>query len=184
QTGNKKDDKKDEDDDEKDEFMPALGGKKPVLDKRFQGKQRPAQRRPGDRDPAARRDNLASRQADRARDLEAAQQALASDQQTLQRMMQALQQAMQANGQRGRQGRQGQQSEADQTMAALRQMLQSGRMQQALGMLGRMRQGPPSGQTQQAGPRPPTIGPSQGNLDGSPVVGSASGELAKLDPAT
>ena len=45
-----------------------------------------------------------------------------------------------------------------------------------------MRQGPPSGQPGE--PRPPALGPSQGNLDGSPVSGSASGELAKLDPAT
>jgi len=96
-----------------------------------------------------------------------------------------LQQAMQANSARqGRPGRQGQQSEADRAMGALRQMLQSSRMQQALGMASRMRQGPPGGQAQAPGPRPPTTGPSSGNLDGSPVSGSASGELAKLDPAT
>jgi hypothetical protein len=161
--------------------MPALGGKKPVIDKRFAKKRRPVKRKPGDpmNDAEARRQDLENRQAEQMRNLQAAQQSLSSDQQTLSQMLRQLQQAMQGNSSQ----QQGEPGQSDQAMDLLRQMLQSPQMRQALGMARRMRQGPPQGQ--QAGPRPPPLpGQTQGNLDGSPATGSATGELAKLDPAT
>ena len=179
--GKKPDDKKAEEDDEEPLFMPALGGKKPVLDKRFAKKRRPLKRKPGDPkdDAEARRQNLEDRQAEQMRNLEAARQSLSSDKQTLAQMMRQLQQAMQ-----GGQPQQGEPSDSDQAMDMLRQMLQAPQMRQALGMARRMRQGPPRGQGQQAnGPRPPMPGQGQPNLDGSPAPGGAAGELAKLDPA-
>jgi hypothetical protein len=178
--GNKKSDKKEDEEDEP-LYMPALGGKKPVIDKRFAKKRRPVKRKPGDpkSDAESRRQDLENRQAEAMRDLQAAQQSLSSDQQTLSQMLRQLQQAMQGNSQQ-----QGEPGQSDQAMDLLRQMLQSPQMRQALGMARRMRQGPPQGQ-QANGPRPPPLpGQTPGNLDGSPATGSATGELAKLDPAT
>jgi hypothetical protein len=177
--GDKKDDKKKDDDEDEPLFMPALGGPKPVTDKRFDKKRRPVKRKPGEKDDAeARREDLQAQQERNLRNLEAAQKSLASDRQTLAQMMRQLQQAMQRNG-KPQQGQQG-----DPTMDALRQMLQSPQMRQALQMAARMRQGPPQRRGQQAnGPRPP-MPSSTGNLDGSPADGSGAAELAKLDPAT
>ena len=180
-TAKKPDEKKPDEEDEP-LFTPALGGEKPVIDKRFDKKRRPVKRKPGDPmgDAESRKNDLEARQADRMRDLQAAQQSLSSDRQTLAQMMRQLRQAMQANS-----PQQGQQGQGDQAADMLRQMLQSSSLRQALGMLGRMRQGPPQGKGQQAnGPRPPMPGATTGNPDGSPAGGAAAGELARLDPAT
>jgi hypothetical protein len=169
-------------------FMPNLGGPKPVVDKRFDKKQRPVKPKPGDKpdpnDPEARKNDLEDRQNQNQRDLDAAVKSLDSDQQSLDRMMDALKQALEGNqkgrlGQKGQPGQEGEES----AMQQLMQMLQSPQMRQALAMAARMRQ--PGQQGQPGQPGQPMAGQGQPNLQGAPPGGTPlEGELAKLDPAT
>ncbi len=121
---------------------------------------------------------MREQQNQRQQDLQAARQALQSDEKALRQMMDRAQQALQnARGGRPMQGQQG-----ESAMQQLQRMLQSPQMQQAMQMAQRMRQGPPMGQQAQ-GPRPPTPSPATtGNMTGSPTGKASDAELAKLSP--
>jgi hypothetical protein len=187
--------KKDDLDKEEPLFMPNLGGEKPVLDKRFDKKDRPVKPKPGDKDnpndPDARKADLQDKQNQRMQDLDSAMKSLGSDQDTLGKMMDALQQAMKGNkGQKGKpqegKPQPGEPNEADSAMDQLAQMLQSPKMQQAMAMAQRMRQGQPGqpGQQSQPGQPQPNSG-TTGNLQGGPVANNPlQGDLSKFDPAT
>jgi hypothetical protein len=167
--------KKDDMDKEEPLFMPNLGGDKPIADKRFDKKKRPVKRKPGDKDDdaEARKSDLQDKQNQRMQDLDSAMKSLGSDKDTLGKMMDALQQAMKGN-------QKGQPGEADSAMDQLAQMLQSPRMQQAMAMAHRMRQGQRGQQAQpQAGQTP------MGNREGGPLGNKPlGGDLSKFDPAT
>ncbi len=182
--GDKKpDDAKDDDKDPLD--MPALGGPKQVPDPRYDKKRRPAEKKPGDKDDADKRDDLESHQNDRMRDLDTAEKSLASDQQTLDQMLKNLDQALQNNGKQGK-PQSGQPNEADEAMQQLQDMLQSPAMRAARDMLGRMRraQAAQARQPGQQGQNQSTS-PSQ---SATSVAGSnpttSSSELAGLPPDT
>jgi hypothetical protein len=161
------------DDDEEALDMPALGGPKQVPDKRFDKKKRPVAHKPGDKD------DLESHQNDRLRDLDAAEKSLASDQQTLEKMLQGLEDAMKANGKE--KGKPGQPNEADDAMQQLQNMLESPALREARAMLQRMHKGQASKSKQPAN-QPPTPSQSETSQSGSnPPVGAA--DLSKLSPA-
>jgi hypothetical protein len=186
--GDKEKKAEDKDDDDKEQtFMPALNGERLKTDPRFAKKKRPVQRKPkdGKDDPAEReREEMEARQADRAEDLKAAQEALGQDQQTLEQLMQQLQQSLQAQGKANKGQPNDNPSEADQMAEQLRQMMQSPAMQAAMAMASRARQGPPRrpqpGQPQQPSPSQS----ARGNMDGSMQNARRDAELAKLDPDT
>ncbi len=153
----KKDDEKKKEadaDDEEDEpplFMPALGGPVPKLDPRFAEKIREMAKAAkkkkkdsnGEDDP---REELRSRQVNRVEELDLAEQALASDQQSLEKMLEQLQAAA---------------ANPDQA-SQLAKMMKSMNMQQAQAMMRRMQQMLSKAQNQQQNQKsnqPPT--PSQ-----------------------
>ncbi len=179
-----RDDKKPDaakDDDDKEPFdTPALGGPKQVPDKRYDNKKRPVAHKPGDKDdPDAQRDELESRQSDRLRDLDAAEKSLASDQQTLEKMLQGLEAAMKANAQE--KGKRGQPNEDDEAMQQLQNMLESPAVREARAMLQRMRKGQAS-KSQQPANQPPTPSQTDASQTGSnPPSGPA--DLSKLSPS-
>jgi hypothetical protein len=178
----KKDNKKD-DDDEDPTYAPALGGPKPKVDPRFAKKMRPLPKRSKDdkgdpNDPAGRRDELEGRQEQHLRDADQAQKSLASDQQSLERLLRQLAQASRPGG---RPSGQGQEMDSE-TARQLGELMRSPALQQAMAMLARARQAQAS--ARQSGPRTPTPGQtSTGNLQGSPVNANLDAELATLDPA-
>ncbi len=176
----KKPDAAKDDDDAEPLDTPALGGPKQVPDKRFDKKKRPVAHKPGDKDDAdAKRDDLESHQNDRLRDLDAAEKSLASDQQTLEKMLQGLEDAMKANGQE--KGKPGQPNEADDAMQQLQNMLESPALREARAMLQRMHRGQASKSKQPAN-QPPTPSQSETSQSGSnPPVGAA--DLSKLSPS-
>jgi hypothetical protein len=182
----KKDDGKDE---EEPTFMPALGGPREKVDPRFAGKVRPLQKRPkgdtGEQDDLAqRREDLEGRQEQHLRDLDQAQKSVASDQQSLERMLRQLAQANRPGGQQQGQPDHGQGMDAE-SARQLANLLRSPQMQQALDMLARARQAQGRSAAQQQGQRSPTPGQtSQGNMNGTPAAaGALDAELARLDPA-
>jgi hypothetical protein len=153
--------------------MPALGGPKQVPDKRFDKRKRPVAHKPGDKD------DLEAHQNDRLRDLDAAEKSLASDQQTLEKMLQGLEEAMKANAQE--KGKHGQPNEADDAMQQLQNMLESPALREARAMLQRMHKGQASKSKQPAN-QPPTPSQSETSQTGSnPPVGAA--DLSKLSPS-
>jgi hypothetical protein len=176
----KKPDAAKDDDDKEPLDMPALGGPKQVTDKRFDKKKRPVAHKPGDKDDAdAKRDDLESHQNDRLRDLDAAEKSLASDQQTLEKMLQGLEQAMKAAGQK--EAKPGQPNEADDAMQQLQNMLESPALREARAMLQRMHKRQASKSKQPAN-QPPTPSQSETSQSGSnPPVGAA--DLSRLSPA-
>lgn len=193
--------KNDKDDKEEEPtFMPALGGPKPKIDPRYADKQRPVERKaknneagdpsksdpmkgePNKGDPDSQRQDLEARQAQQLNDLNQAEQSLASDEQSLQRMLNQLRQAVRASpkGQNTGQG------EGQEGMQQLSQMMQSSLMQQAMAMAARMaqlRNGQGSQQNgNQGNPGQATTGNMQG---GTPPGGTANEEqLNKLDLST
>jgi hypothetical protein len=179
---------KDKEDEEEPLYMPALGGPRPKLDPRFKGKMRPGERRArkseGDKD-SNDRDELAQRQAETMQELDAAEQSLGSDQQSLERMLDQLRQAIE-QGKGGKQGsnKEGSESSSSQSLA---QAMQSQAMQEAQAMAARMNQLAQGRSTGRGRGRPGLPMPSRsaiGNLQGTPRDGLGSAELADLDPAT
>jgi hypothetical protein len=159
-------------------FMPALGGPKPKTDPRYANKVRPVDK-PANTEQG-RREQLEARQGEKLNDLNAAQQSLQVDEQTVQQMLRNLQQALEQNGRQGQpQGEQpGQPSPQE-----LAQMLQSPELRQAMEMAARMRQ-LQAGQQGQRGQQPQGGPSAQGNQQGARPPGSLDVEMAKLDPAT
>ncbi|MEO1995522.1 MAG: hypothetical protein ABGZ17_09630, partial [Planctomycetaceae bacterium] len=163
-----------EDADEEDEdpplFLPALGGAIPKLDPRFKDKirelaqadKRKNKPKKGEQDP---RQELRSRQASQVEELDLAEQALNSDQKSLEQMLEQLQAAA-----------------ADPALAEqLGKMMKSMSMQQAQAMLERMRQMQSQAQqqqNQQANQTPPPDSP-QGLL--TPTENSTEAILVELD---
>jgi hypothetical protein len=181
---NKADKKADAKEDEEKEplYMPALGGPRVKPDPRFDKKRRPVARPPGKgdpHDPGRQREDLEDRQSESGRNLDAAQQSLASDEASLEQMLRSLEEAMRSNpSQRGRQQRESSEG-GDELSEQLQQLLQSDAMRQAMAMAGRMRQG------RQMMPGSPNASPpSQGNTQGGEAPGSREANLAKLDPHT
>jgi hypothetical protein len=179
----KKDPKdKDEEEDEP-KYMPRLGGPKPKIDPRYAKKRRPVKRSPkkGDKDAdAEQRADLADRQDEKSRDLDSAEKSLASDQSTLEQMIRQLNQAARAKG-KSKEG----DSDSD-PLDALRQMLNSARMREALAMAAQARRsaGRQPAPSRTRGPRPSTPndsdeGAQEGAGDGP---GTGNADLAKLDP--
>jgi hypothetical protein len=159
--------------------MPALAGQRIKPDPRFDRKRRALARPSGKGDQQDWRvsgDNIEDRQRESGRNLDAAQQSLASDQGSLEQMLRRLEDALKSNqSQRGHQ--QGQGAEGEDPSSLLQQMLQSDALRQAMAMAGRMRQG------RQMGPRgTETTGSGQGNLQGGDAPATREADLAKLDP--
>ena len=156
-------------------FMPALGGEIPKLDPRFKDKIRKLaeaakrQNKPdsGEQDP---RQELRNRQASRVEELDLAEQALNSDQKSLEQMLEQLQAAA-ADPQQAEQ---------------LGKMMKSMSMQQAQAMLERMRQMQAQAQqqqnqqqNQQANQTPPPTDNPQGLL--KPTENTTEAILVELD---
>lgn len=165
----KKPDAKDDDEEEK-KFMPALGGPKEKPDPRFAKKVRPVDK---SKNPAQ------DKQEANAQDLDDAEKALASDQNSVDQMMRRLQEMARGSKQKGKPMGQGDDNDlADQ----LAEMMKSQALRDALAMAGRMRQGAP----QRGKPGQPTPAPAQSQ--GAGQTGSkddpAQAKLAQLDPAT
>lgn len=169
----KEKDKKESAEEDEPKFFPALGGPKPKLDPRFAKKVRPIKKKPKEgtpADPQDRRDELEAKQAEQMQDLDAAEQSLAADQNTLEQLMQQLQKGMQAKGEKGQ--------------AASEALKQALAMAQRMQQLGQPGQGGQPQQAKGADPKQPSQGPTQGNLHGGTGPGSLDAELAKLDPST
>ena len=162
--------KKDEADEEEDRplFMPVLGGPIPKLDPRFKDKIRKLakaakKKKKGSDDEEDPREQLRSRQASRVEELDLAEQALGSDQQSLEKMLEQLQAAA---------------ADPDQARQ-LAQMMKSMNMRQAQAMLRRMQQMLSQAQSQQPN-QPPA--PSE-NLTGllTPVDGGTEFILVEFE---
>jgi hypothetical protein len=185
----KKGGEKDKDmDEEESKFMPRLGGPKEKLDPRFDKKRRPVQRKPKG---GKEREDLENRQNDNSRDLDSADKALASDQNTLEAMIEALKNAAASKGKGGTEGDQPPQlpGEGSELARQLREMLESARTREARLMAAAMKglqAGMQRGQRQQGPPsRTPPATPMEGNIEGAAEApGSGAADLAKLDPAT
>jgi hypothetical protein len=165
----------DEDDDDPPLFMPALGGAIPKLDPRFKEKIRELEQAQADQKKPEKgeqdsRQEMRSRQASRVEELDLAEQALKSDQQSLEQMLEQLQAAA-----------------ADPEQAQqLGKMMKSMSMQQAQAMLERMRQMQAQAQQQQnqqqnqQANQPPTPAETpQGLL--TPTDNSTEAILVELD---
>lgn len=178
-------DKKDKADDEEDsKFMPALGGPKPKVDPRFAGKMRPLPKKDGPKSAQEERDELKGRQDENLKDLNQANQSLASDEKSLEQMLQQLRQAMSSPRPNAPQPGQ-QQPGRPQGQPDLLQALKSQATQQALEMAARMRGMRQSAARAQGRPNGQTRTPTTGNLQGTPPPGTPlPGELDKLDPDT
>jgi hypothetical protein len=201
--------KKDDDDDDEPKFLPRLGGPKPKLDPRYKDKQRPLAKKDkkgGDDDKG----DLESRQKDNARDLDAAEKSLGSDQNSLENLLDQLKQAMDGKGEKsgdkdgkdGKDGKEGKEGEGKEGKEGkgkgegkgegegladqLRQLMQSRSMREAMAMAAAAR----AARNQQPGqPRPQALPmPTQndeGNLKGGEdAPGSGQSNLNKLDPST
>jgi hypothetical protein len=170
--------KKDARENDDDPFKPALGGEREKPDPRFEKKLPPTPRTKGENaDAADRRDALRDHQQDNLRDLDAAQKALASDEQTLEQMIKSLMDAAQKGGQPGppKDGNTSAKS-ADELM----KMLRSEALKSATQMANRAKQSRP-GTGNQPGNQPPN-GPAAESIMGNSV--GAPGALEELDPRT
>jgi hypothetical protein len=172
------------DDDEESKFMPALGGPKPKIDPRFANKMRPLPKKDGAKSVQEAREDLKGRQDENLKDLNQANDSLASDEKSLEQMLQQLRQAL-ASPKAGANQSGQPQSGQPQGEQALLQALKSQAMQQALALAARMRGMRQAAARAQGRPNTPTRTPTTGNLQGSPPPGAAlPGELDKLDPDT
>ena len=174
---------KDKADDEESKFMPALGGPKPKVDPRFTNKMRPLPKKDGAKSAQDEREELKGRQDENLKDLNQANESLASDEKSLEQMLQQLRQAMPSkpNTQQPGQGQAGQQRGKPDLLQALK----SQAMQQAMAMAARMRGMRQSAARAQGRPNGQTRTPNTGNLQGTPPPGEPlPGELDKLDPDT
>ena len=77
-------------------FMPALGGPKPKLDPRFADKLRPVKKKPKKNGEGKSEEELADRQAGKLQELSEAEQSLAADEKSLDKLLGQMQQAAQA----------------------------------------------------------------------------------------
>jgi cell division septum initiation protein DivIVA len=158
-------------------LKPALGGESQKLDPRFEKKLKPTPRKKGDNSDAAdRRDALRNHQQDNLRDLDAAQKALASDEQSLEEMIQSLMDA-------ARKGQPGAPNDSNTSAKAadeLMKMLRSEALKNATQMASRAKQGR-QGHPNQPGDQPPA-GTAADSLIGNSVSGP--GILDELDPRT
>ncbi len=179
-----KDQKAKGDDEEESKFMPALGGPKPKVDPRFANKMRPLPKKDGAKSAQDEREELKGRQDENLKDLNQANQSLASDEKSLEQMLRQLRQAMSSpepNAQPAGQQQPGQQQGKPDLLQALR----SQAMQQALEMAARMRGMRQSAARAQGRPNGQARTPTTGNLQGTPPPGAPlPGELDKLDPDT
>ena len=113
-------------------FMPTLGGPKPKLDPRFEDDIREELEKAENSDPE--KDKMRSRQFEKVQELDLAQKAVESDQQSVEEMIEAL----------------GEEANSLEAIQKLMAMMNSDPMQQAKGMLQRLEQGDT--------PRPPKPG--------------------------
>ncbi|MDP7741711.1 MAG: hypothetical protein QGF67_09740 [Lentisphaeria bacterium] len=122
-------DKKDQDEPEDDEelepeiFLPALGGPTPKLDPRFEDDVRDVLEKAQDSDPE--KNKMRSRQFEKVQELDMAQKAVESDQQSVAEMIDAL----------------GEEADSPEAMQQLADVLNSENLEQAKGMLQRLPQG-------------------------------------------
>jgi hypothetical protein len=151
--------------DEEPLFKPALSGEKVKPDLRFANKQRDPKRDPDANSSKQRHDDLQDKQNQNLRDIDAAQKALASDANALDKMIQQLTQHSQNMKSQSGKPMQGQQGD-EQAGESLKEMLQSAMMQ-------------PSNQPAQS---QPDATAAQPNLNGSPPSADGRAQLDKLDP--
>jgi hypothetical protein len=171
-------------------YKPALGGRPPQSDPRFTPKERTTEQRNDSSNPEERRRaDLGNRQRQEGQKLSAAEQSLAADQQSLDRLLERLERAAQSeSGQSSGKAQSGQPAESGQEGSAenLGQLLHSSELQRANAMAARLRQMSSgrgtSGQGQSAnrGSESPI-----GSLQGGPRLGGQPDPaLDKLDPET
>ena len=186
--------------DEEEMFLPALGGPRPKIDPRFADKIRPvpkkdAGKRAHDADAKGKADHpqgepgtpdrgeLQEAGAENLRDLDMAEGSLASDQQSLERMLERLREAMNApdRGQRP-QAQEGAQAD-DEPHPELDALTESEMFRQAQAMAERMRQMREGNRAQAKGSQRsgrPHEGPSPtGNLRGTPPAPAETAAVLK-----
>lgn len=180
-------DDKSMDDDENKKFMPRLGGPREKLDPRYAGKQRPMKPKNADgKDENDDKEKLLGQQNENARDLDAAEKSLKSDQNTLDNLLQQLGEAGKPKPEDG--APDAESSEAQQMADQLRAMMQSKALREALAMaaaakLAARQQGQQQGKDRPKMPPTPTRR-EVGNMEGGLVSGAEQAALEKLDPAT
>ncbi len=187
-TAKKKDDGEDE---EEPKFMPRLGGERPKLDPRYAKKKRPSPKK-GGKTEKGEEDKEGDGQQEKLRDLDAAEKSLASDQETLDKMLANLDKSMTPTP--GKSGKEGDEGESD-PLGDLKSMLGSPSLRQAMAMAAmakalKNQPGPPMPGKGQPGKGPPTPTPAPpSSVDDAEEGGGAdanqpvTADLAKLDPA-
>jgi hypothetical protein len=172
-------------------YRPALGGPMPKCDPRFAPKQSSGEHNAGSRNAEQQgRADLSKRQRQEGQKLSAAEQSLASDQQSLERMLERLNQAAHAQaGQQQGAGEAGQSPTSGQPSGSegLEQLLRSADLQRANAMASRMRQLGSGRTTAQGQGQSPNQNSESalGSLQGGPRAGmQLDPALAKLDPET
>jgi hypothetical protein len=173
-------DPKDEEDEDK-KFMPRLGGPRQKIDPRYAKKRRPT----GKKGAKGEKEDLEDRQNENARDLDAAEKSLDSDQKSLDGLLDQLKEAMGGKGKQGKNNPDAQPGEAQGLADQLKALMQQKSMREAMAMAAAARAAA-KGQAKGTPPRgaPPTAAP-EGNLKGGEdAPGSDRADLSKLDPQT
>ncbi|HCN06286.1 MAG TPA: hypothetical protein DIT01_00015 [Lentisphaeria bacterium] len=134
-------------------FLPALGGPKPKLDPRFEDDIREELEKAENSDPE--KNKMRSRQFEKVQELDLAQKAVESDQQSVEEMIDAL----------------GEEANSLEAMQELAAMMNSEAMQQAKGMLQRLEQG-----DKRRPPKPGAMGDPLAQLS-EPIEGESMADI-------